>query len=131
MFHFYGQISRGRDKSGYYKPTDTGDPNFEHAWFLHLKRNPHHWQYWVIPANGEGEKILEMPVKYRKEMLSDWVGAGKAQRSNGVIFWYRKNKHKMSLGPETRAWIEDKLGYPKVVKPKDILEKYKNHTKSC
>lgn len=33
-----------RDKTGYYKPTDTGDANFDFAWFLHQKRNRHHWQ---------------------------------------------------------------------------------------
>jgi hypothetical protein len=32
-----------RDKSGYYKPTDTGDSAFDFAWLLHQKRNRHHW----------------------------------------------------------------------------------------
>lgn len=45
--HFYGRrIGTQRDATGYYKPTDTGDPAFDFAWSLHLKRNRHHWQWW-------------------------------------------------------------------------------------
>jgi hypothetical protein len=47
--HFYGSKEPVRDKTGYYKPTDTGDSAFDYAWFLHQKRNPHHWQYWIMP----------------------------------------------------------------------------------
>ena len=45
--YFYGKgnkITRGRNKTGYYKPTDTGDKAFDFAWLLHQKRNKHHWQ---------------------------------------------------------------------------------------
>lgn len=48
--HFHGrQSGRQRDVTGYYKPTDTGDPAFDRAWFLHQKRNDHHWQWWTQP----------------------------------------------------------------------------------
>lgn len=33
---FYNRITKNKhDKTGYYKPTDTGDINFEFAWLLH------------------------------------------------------------------------------------------------
>ncbi len=99
-----------RDETGYYKPTDTGDKKFDFAWLLHQKRNRHHWQWWILPEDNGGVKVLEMPIKYRKEMVCDWRGAGKAQK-NGVetITWYEANKHKMQLGEKTRKWIENKI----------------------
>ena len=115
--HFYGgdnDIKKGRDKSGYYKPTDTGDPAFDFAWLLHQKRNRHHWQWWVLPEDEGGIKVLEMSLDFRKEMLCDWRGAGLAifGREN-TKSWYKKNKHKMQLAPKTREWLEDKI-YPKI-----------------
>lgn len=113
--HFYGDIHRGRDESGYYKPTDTGDPEFDYAWLMHVSRGRHHWQFWILPCDEDGTgtptdmKVYEMPLKYRKEMLADWIGAGKAQGTKGVQFWWEKNKGKMILGPETRAWLQDEI----------------------
>jgi len=111
--HFGKNIKKGRSKTGYYKPTDTGDPAFDYAWFLHQKRNKHHWQYWIFPDDADSDKphiVFEMPIKYRKEMLADWYGAGRAQKTRGVKFWYEKNGSKLILGPETRKWVEQKLG---------------------
>lgn len=108
--HFYGRRARvWRDETGYYRPTDTGDSAFDFAWFLHQKRNKHHWQWWVLPANGEGVKALEMPLAYRKEMLADWRGAGRAQGTPDVRAWYRANRERMLLHPEVRAWVERML----------------------
>ena len=99
-----------RDETGYYKPTDTGDKNFDFAWFLHQKRNKHHWQYWTMPEDIEGLKILEMPDKYRKEMVADWNGAGKALTGKiETENWYNKNKHKLQLHPKTIEWVENKI----------------------
>ena len=112
MEHFYGSkigISKGRDETGYYKPTDTGDKAFDFAWLLHQKRNKHHWQWWTLPEDGGGLKVLDIPLKYRKEMLADWCGAGRAQGTSSVRKWYDKHKLDMSLGQETRAWIEKQL----------------------
>ena len=112
MEHFYGSkvgISRGRDKTGYYKPTDTGDEAFDFAWLLHQKRNKHHWQWWCLPEDEGGLKVLEMPLRHRKEMLADWRGAGRAQKKPDTIAWYEQNKVRMSLGLETRNWIEKHL----------------------
>ncbi len=37
--HFHGKIDKGRDNSGYYKPTNSGNPDFEVAWRNHFHRN--------------------------------------------------------------------------------------------
>ncbi len=107
--HFHGKgegIKTGRDETGYYKPTDTGDKAFDFAWLLHQKRNRHHWQWWILPEDDGGEIVMEMPVEYRLEMLCDWFGAGRAQGTPDVTAWYNKNKDKMRLHPNTRQSIE-------------------------
>ena len=126
--YFYGKkdsdITRGRDETGYYKPTDTGDKDFDFAWLLHQKRNRHHWQWWVLPEDDGGLKIIEMTEPYRKEMLADWIGAGKAQghfpdkddKFSETRKWYEKNKGKMMLGAETRKWIEEKITLTPLIK---------------
>jgi hypothetical protein len=133
---------------------------FDLAWLLHQKRNPHHWQFWLLREDsgsslstackalsldaaqdeiesngchgdyywirhervdelreamkGEGFKVFEMPLPLRKEMLADWMGAGKAQgkkdQPKECASWYMANKYKMTLGAETRLWIEMRLG---------------------
>jgi hypothetical protein len=118
--HFYGKggVKKARDDSGYYKPTDTGDKEFDFAWLLHQTRNRHHWQWWTLPEDDGGLKVLPMSAIAVKEMVCDWIGAGKAQgfvspeedRYLETRKWYQKNKSKMNLHPTTRARVEHILG---------------------
>lgn len=111
--YFYGDktsdIRKGRDSTGYYKPWDTKDASFDFAWLLHQKRNKHHWQWWCLQTDEEGIKVFDMPMKYRKEMLADWRGAGKAQGTPDTLAWYSKNKDNLTLHKNTRQWIEDNI----------------------
>ena len=110
MNYFYGHETKQiRDETGYYKPTDTGDYSFDFAWLLHQKRNKHHWQWWILPEDDGGFKVLEMEERYRFEMLADWRGAGMAQGKQDTLAWYSKNKGKMMLGKEARQWVEEQL----------------------
>lgn len=64
----------------------------------------------ILPEDDGGQKVLPMPDRYRREMLADWRGAGRAQGfGNDVSSWYAKNRDKMVLHPETRAWIDEQL----------------------
>jgi hypothetical protein len=120
-----------RDKTGYYKPSDTGDPSFDKAWFLHQKRNDHHWQWWVFPDDGPGVehggewaieggwksppellykvKVFPMSDKARREMQCDWIGAGRSQGTPSTKDWYEKNREKLVLHPDTRKAVEQWL----------------------
>lgn len=108
--YFHGpKAENPRDETGYYKPTDTGKEAFDFAWLLHQKRNRHHWQWWILPEDGGGTKVLEMEWKSRLEMMADWCGASRAQGHggwDGVREWYVKNKHKMRFHPVTSSEIE-------------------------
>jgi hypothetical protein len=112
--HFYNpdgsKREKQRDKTGYYKPTDTGDAAFDFAWLLHQKRNRHHWQFWTLPEDEGGLKILPIPGHYLREMLADWKGAGRAQGKPDTAAWYKANGKKLQLHPNSRAWIEKELG---------------------
>lgn len=112
--HFYGEgksIKSGRDETGYYKPTDTGDAKFDFAWLLHQKRNSHHWQWWVLPKDNGGMKVMKMGVIDILEMVCDWKGAGRAQGTPDTLAWYRKNKDKMMLDDSVRLVVEFLIHY--------------------
>lgn len=112
--------------------------DFAYAWMNHQHRNQHHWQYWlnagarplpltnvlvwdkgtasilidhaVYEWNGEISVRGPMPDVYRREMLADWRGAGRAAGTPDTKAWYLKNRDAIRLHPETRAWIEQQLG---------------------
>jgi len=125
-FFYNKSTKKGRDDSGYYKPTDTGNAAFDFAWLLHQKRNQHHWQWWVLPEDDGGIKVLEMSKTSVKEMMCDWIGAGKAQgfhsppndRYHETRIWYSKNKSNMNLHQNTRNYIEDTLWHDNLITDK-------------
>jgi hypothetical protein len=82
---------------------------FDRAWLHHQHANPHHWQAWVLREDSGVTKVLPMPEKYRREMLADWRGAGRAYGNNDTAGWYEKNAARIMLHPETRALVEAEL----------------------
>jgi hypothetical protein len=119
-FYPYTQYFNGKGKwpkwdiakhqMGYpYRYTEEGVKEaFDNAWLMHQKRNPHHWQYWVLQNDTDGRVALEMPDKYVKEMWADWTGAGIAYTGKrDVLNWYHNNKEKMILHPATEAKIAE------------------------
>jgi len=101
----YARAFYAPDGSKQYKP----DAWFTLAWNAHQKRNKHHWQYWMITWDRGNTEYLDMPDVYRREMLADWMGAGKALGKPLVWEWYEANKDKIKLHPDTRVWIEREL----------------------
>jgi len=104
---FFGKVSV-RDETGYYKPTNTGDPAFERAWFRHTRINDHHWQHWVL-STEDGEERFPMTKNAVKEMVCDWIGAGRAQGTPDTLAWWNKNKNKMKFHNDTLIAIEKRL----------------------
>jgi hypothetical protein len=85
--------------------------HFDRAWLLHQKRNEHHWQYWVLREDDGATKALLIPEPALREMLADWRGAGRAILGDkaDTAAWYAKNRERIILHPESRAWIEAHL----------------------
>jgi hypothetical protein len=106
---FYGEWRTRAEK---YPSDAVIHDAFDLAWLHHQKWNKHHWQYWVLPedtpCNPTGNpKVLKMPEKYAREMLADWMGAGRAITGEWDLApWYNKNKDNIKLHPATRKIVE-------------------------
>jgi hypothetical protein len=81
---------------------------FDGAWLHHQHRNPHHWQHWLLREDDGDTKALRMPPKLVREMVADWMGAGRAITGRWeVASWYEANAHKMLLHPDVRLQVEN------------------------
>ena len=112
--YFYAPDGTGRftekARTGYAHVFDNDDTAFNHAWNHHQKRNPHHWQYYVLNLDDGGVQVLKMPDADMKEMLCDWRGTGRTQGKPKTWEWYAVQPDWSNrLHPETRAWIEAQL----------------------
>lgn len=86
--------------------------NYNRAWLLHIHRNPHHWQHWILINDDpkEGEIILEMPYDDIVEMICDWWAFSWSKGKLDEIFkWYEEHSKYMKLAPKTRETVEDIL----------------------
>lgn len=84
--------------------------DFANAWNKHQKKNNHHWQYWLLTWDNGKTEALAMSEAARKEMVADWIGAGRAiTGKNETKQWYEKNKDKMILHANTRSEVEKLL----------------------
>lgn len=80
---------------------------FNRAWLHHIHFNKHHWQHWILRLDSGGEKILLIPDKYVREMVADWMGAGRAITGKWDIKeWYTHNKETIRLHPDSRDLVE-------------------------
>jgi hypothetical protein len=93
---------------------------FEKAWLHHIHKNPHHWNHWVLPGDSthmdrEHDRVLRMPDKLVREMVADWMGAGRAITGQwDIVEWYRANSEKIQLHPGVRVQVAN-LIYPMLV----------------
>jgi hypothetical protein len=82
---------------------------FNLAWRHHQRRQPHHWQYWLLTKDTGQTFPLEMPDRFVREMVADWMGAGRALGKPDTRAWYTKNNGNMNIHPSTRARIAELL----------------------
>ena len=97
---FYGGRAGVEDK--------TLDPNeFKQAWKHHWAHNPHHWEYWT----EEYTEPQQMPDNFAREMVADWMGAGRAINGTWKELpdWYNKTKGTRVLHPSTKRRVEHLL----------------------
>jgi len=96
-----------RDSSGAYDPNSQSD-SFKKAWISHQK-NCHHWQAWVSIGNFGTLEPSPFPERYVREMVADWIGAGKARGQSDPSGWFEKNRSSMVIHPETEKRIDEIL----------------------
>jgi hypothetical protein len=105
---FYGpKLPHGEARLHVRIPWGYGPGAFDKAWLHHQHRNPHHWQHWLLREDDGDTKALRMPTPLVREMVADWMGAGRAITGKwGCGAWYADNAQKIVLHPETRALVE-------------------------
>ncbi len=93
---------------------------FEKAWEHHWRNNPHHWDRYVGTSHEGGLVPFVMPDCYVREMVADWIGAGRAMGKPDIIGWYIQNRARMVLCRETRElaerYLETYFMYPLTAK---------------
>lgn len=80
------------------------------AWAHHKGHNTHHWEYWTDWNHGEFY-CVEMPIEDVKEMLCDWIGAGKAYNNkawsaDSAYAYYEVRKDHMYFHPKTKVLVD-------------------------
>jgi hypothetical protein len=99
--------------SGTRSPIDAckEDKGVSVAWMHHKGRNPHHYEYWQDNFDNGGNPV-EMPEKYKAEMLCDYIAAGRAYMGKNFTFaaeyewWQNKCKLPRRMHPHDRQFIE-------------------------
>lgn len=117
--YFYGDRERYLENERVFKATGINagpwmyeiERNFNIAWLLHQHRNDHHWQHWMLRNDDGTTECLPMAHAARKEMIADWMGAGRAITGQWeAAEWYAKNYTKIQLHQDTREFVDSKLG---------------------
>ena len=101
------------DNYFYGEKSSTATIAFNRAWLMHIHRNPHHWQYWVLIGDDakEGTICIEMPHECIIEMICDWWSFSWIKGDLFEIFaWYKNNKSHIKLHSNTRWIVEEILG---------------------
>lgn len=113
------------DAYGEYFYGDKDEEAFNKAWLHHQHNNPHHWQYWLLREDDSKDLVaIEMPEKYVKEMICDWLSFSiKSGDLQEIHKWYKDNKSKQVLHEKTRELVED---YLKKIKEIEEVEKIFN-----
>jgi len=83
---------------------------YSNAWMHHKGRNKHHYEYWV-DSYDDGGKPLVMPYRYAKELICDYLGAGRAYYGKEFTYlkeyeWWQKKKAKpLAMHPAIKNFI--------------------------
>ena len=96
--YFQGQSGQAYKKEAY------SDAAFDLVRLRHHRRNPHHWQHWVLILDSGKMRPVEMPKEFVKEMWCDWIVAGRLQ-GNDVEEWLEEHFSWMILHSKTRKNI--------------------------
>lgn len=90
---------------------EADDEAFDYAWLLHQKRNPHHWQYWVLIRDSGESVCMDMTPHEIANMLCDWHGFSAKDPHSTAYNWYYENKDNMMLSENTQEIVEILLEY--------------------
>ena len=85
---------------------------YSEAWMHHKGRNKHHYEFWQDNFDNGGV-ALEMPLKYKKEMICDFMGAGRAYYGNSFNmqkeyeWWLNKRSKPLAMHENDKAFLDE------------------------
>ena len=106
---FYAYLNYFYPAPGYPKDNIA----FDWAWLLHQRRNPHHWQHFVLIRDSGDTYVFDMPLAAICNMLCDWHSFSSKNPDSTAYAWYQENKDNMLLSDETRKVVESLITYLK------------------
>ncbi len=77
--------------------------DFHKQWHKHIHENKHHWQYWVSLNDDGTKQPMQMPEKYVKEMITDWVAANFMFGNRNIWNWYSKRKFVFTTSTQVKV----------------------------
>ena len=110
-YEAYDAYFYGRNRS--YKVVQ----DFRKAFLLHINRNPHHWQHWILINDdpNEEEIAMDMPYEYILEMVCDWWSFSWAKGDLNEIFnWWEEHEKYIKISVKTRQTVIDILSSIKI-----------------
>lgn len=84
---------------------------YSKAWMHHRDCNPHHYEYWIDNLDNGGIPI-DMPPKYKLEMLADYLAAGYTYSNGACTFsdeyawWLEKSKKPLCMHEKTKNFLD-------------------------
>jgi hypothetical protein len=100
--YFYGKVGKCKLEK------------FNYSLIRHQRRNPHHWEYWLLAFEGNKStnRPLRMPESCAREMVLDWITTGMVKSGFlDIERWYSENKGRMLLHADTRVFIENTMAF--------------------
>lgn len=110
-------------------PRCKKDKGYSLAWLHHKSHNKHHFEYWIDFNNGEINPI-EMPYKYVKEMVADWLAAGRTYKGKSFNIqdeygWLQSNNMIIAklLHPSTNLKVREIMEIMKEIEDSNFFMK--------
>jgi len=101
---------------------------FNAAFLIHMHKNQHHWQHWVLITDsaGESKKAIFMPFEYVIEMIFDWFSFSlKSGIIDQIFDFYLENGSHIFLHQSSKKFLEFILNeMEKVIHEKDEKGNY-------
>lgn len=95
----------------FFGPPEKRDQNaLDAAWLRHIHRNPHHWNFYLVVDEEGYVNCLDIPDKYRKEMLADFLAKGQSRGANAWD-WYECHNRTLGLHPNVHRWLKTQLDF--------------------
>ena len=89
------------------------DVGYHMAYHMHMRRNKHHWQWWVTQRDGGKYRVLPMDALSCREFVADMRGQGRTVGFPDTAGWFMRNRNTMLLYyPDTLEKVAGLLGIP-------------------